>query len=88
MSYGDMRTYFIDLHEYVDQTLYIELSDRELNEGWAGATFDKVLTYYKTAPDTNGYDIVEAPVSKNDGVLVYENVHLAWRVAVKHEENA
>ncbi len=89
VSYADMRTYFIDLHEHVGKKLYIELSDREMNDGWAGATFDEVVTYYETSPDTNGSDTVEAPVSKNeDGSCNYENVQLAWRVAVKHEENA
>ncbi len=89
VSYGDMRTYFIDLHEYIGETLYLELSDRELNEGWAGATFDEVVTYYETAPETVGYDTVSAPVSRaEDNGLVYGEVQLAWRVAVKHEENA
>lgn len=87
VSYADMRTYFIDLHEYVNEKLYIELCDREMNEGWAGATFDEITTYYATAPDTTGHDTVEAPVSGKGGTLVYENVELAWRVAVKHEEN-
>ena len=82
-SWYDMRTYFIDLSDFIGETLYIELCDEEC-AGFAGAVFDEVNTYYEAAPDTDGYDTVRAPIGRDaDGDLIYGNVQLKWRIAEK-----
>lgn len=79
-SWADMGTCFIDLHEYLGEPLYLELRDRSINGGWAHAFFDDVKCCYEEEPDiANGYDTVEAPVSRNeDGSLVRGEVNLKW----------
>lgn len=44
-----MTTYVADLHEYLDQELYIELHDAGTSD-WGVAFFDDIVTYYETAP--------------------------------------
>ena len=50
-SWADMRTYAIDLSDYVGERLYLELWDAEEGGNWGHAFFDEVITYYETAPD-------------------------------------
>ena len=50
-SWADMRTYAIDLHEYLGETLYLELWDAEEGGTWGHAFFDEIVTYYEVAPD-------------------------------------
>ncbi len=50
-SWADMRTYAIDLRDYVGEKLYLELWDVEEGGGWGLAFFDEVITYYENAPD-------------------------------------
>ena len=93
-SWAGMRTYFIDLSEFIGEELYIELHDTGAG-AWAQAFFDEVITYYKDVPDVaNGFDTVTAPVGKTtetnaEGqeveVLVYGEVQLKWRLAVKED---
>lgn len=78
-SWADMGTYFIDLRDYIGETLYVELHDVVVNGNWAHAFFDEVVTYYKETPDIeNGYDTVTAPVAPG---YVYGSVNLKWTLA-------
>ncbi|MDE6398632.1 MAG: hypothetical protein K2L51_04865, partial [Clostridiales bacterium] len=81
-SWADMGTYFIDLHDYIGETLYIELCDVPAS-GWAHAFFDEVVTYYLELPDiANGYDTVTAPIGKDtSGAYIYGDVQLKWHTA-------
>lgn len=55
-----MTTFVADLSEYVGETLYIELHDREISSGWAVAFFDDIITYYKEKPVLdNKFDTVQ-----------------------------
>lgn len=77
-SWADMGTYFIDLHDYVGEKLYIELHDTG-SGAWAHAFFDEVVTYYREVPDVeNGYDTVTAPIAPG---FVYGEVNLKWTLA-------
>lgn len=79
-SWADMGTYFVDLHEYIGEALYVELVDKKINQPWACAFFDDVKCYYETEPDIeNGYDVVMAPIGKNENnEIVYGDVKLEW----------
>ena len=85
-SWACMRTYFIDLSELIGEELYLELHDTGNNDTWSHAFFDEVITYYGTAPDIeNGYDTVTAPVGREEEEIIYGEVQLKWRIAVKAE---
>lgn len=74
-SWADMRTYAIDLSEYMGETLYLELWDVEEGGGWGLAFFDEAVTYYETAPDwENSYDTVA-------NSLELGTANLPWRKA-------
>ncbi|MGN0805630.1 MAG: hypothetical protein ACI4MC_01215 [Candidatus Coproplasma sp.] len=77
-SWADMRTYYMDLSEFIGEELYIELHD--MGSGvWALAFFDDIVSYYETVPDiVNGYDTVTAPVSIGDDGYIYGEVKLKW----------
>lgn len=79
-SWADMGTYFVDLHEYVGEPLYVELRDRSIAGGWAHAFFDDVKCYYETAPDVvDGYDTAVAPVGRaEDKSIIYGDVKIPW----------
>lgn len=84
-SWACMRTYFIDLSELIGEELYLELHDTG-SGAWSHAFFDEVITYYGTAPDIeNGYDTVTAPVGREEEEIIYGEVQLKWRIAVKAE---
>lgn len=74
-SWADMRTYAIDLSEYVGETLYLELWDVEEGGGWGLAFFDEVVTYYETAPD---WEHLEDTVANS---LELGTANLPWRKA-------
>ena len=85
-SWACMRTYFIDLSELIGEELYLELHDTGDNGAWSHAFFDEVITYYGTAPDIeNGFDTVTAPVGREEEEIIYGEVQLKWRLAVKAE---
>lgn len=85
-AWADMRTYFIDLHEYIGQELYIELHDTGAG-AWAQAFFDAINCYYKDVPDIeNGYDTVTAPISKEGDAFIYGEVTLKWTKLEKSAE--
>ncbi len=44
-----MTTFVADLHQYLGENLYLELSDTGAG-AWAVAFFDDIVTYYETAP--------------------------------------
>lgn len=84
-SWACMRTYFIDLSGHIGEELYLELHDTG-SGAWANAFFDEVITYYGTAPDIeNGFDTVTAPVGREEEEIIYGEVQLKWRIAVKAE---
>ncbi|GEM_PF-5514045 len=84
-SWACMRTYFIDLSGHIGEELYLELHDTG-SGAWSHAFFDEVITYYGTAPDIeNGYDTVTAPVGREEEEIIYGEVQLKWRIAVKAE---
>ncbi len=85
-SWACMRTYFIDLSELIGEELYLELHDTGNNDTWSHAFFDDVVTYYENVPDIeNGYDTVTAPVGREEEEIIYGEVQLKWRIAVKAE---
>ena len=78
-SWADMGKYFVDLHEYVGNPLYIELCDNNCDGGWRVAFFDDVRTYYESKPDIkNSYDTVEGPIER-DGDRVYDDIKIPWQ---------
>ena len=85
-SWACMRTYFIDLSELIGEELYLELHDTGDNGAWSHAFFDDVVTYYENVPDIeNGFDTVTAPVGREEEEIIYGEVQLKWRLAVKAE---
>jgi len=86
-SWADMGTYFVDLHEHLGETLYIELRDKTV-AGWALAFFDDVKCYYESAPDLeNGYDTVIGPIGRNeDESLIYDEIRIPWTQLFYHTQ--
>ncbi len=80
-SWADMGTYFVDLHEHLGETIYIELWDQTVSGGWAVAFFDSVKGYYETEPDiAAGFDTVTGPVEKQgDNTFVYDTIQIPWK---------
>ena len=84
-SWACMRTYFIDLSGHIGEELYLELHDTG-SGAWSHAFFDDVVTYYENVPDIeNGFDTVTAPVGREEEEIIYGEVQLKWRIAVKAE---
>jgi len=79
-SWADMGTYFVDLHEHIGESFYIELRDKAIAGGWAAAFFDDVKCYYQTVPDiAGGYDVVTAPIDRDENnELIYGAVKIPW----------
>ncbi|MCR5754424.1 MAG: hypothetical protein K6G30_06405 [Acetatifactor sp.] len=79
-SWADMGTYFVDLHEYLGESLYVELRDKAIAGGWAAAFFDDVKCFYETDPAVaDGYDTVIAPTGRDEEQnLLYGEVRIPW----------
>lgn len=82
-----MTTFFADLNDHLDETLFVELCDVQSEtdaEGkplnWGVAFFDDIITYYETAPDAGRFDTVELDYKTSaTGVTTY---NIPWIEAV------
>lgn len=76
--WATMTTFVADLHEYVDNKLYIELHDVGNPNGWGVAFFDDIVTYYETAPVVaDSYDDVTIYCENEAG----ETYQMPWVAA-------
>lgn len=81
-----MTTYFADLSEYKDETLFVELCDcqSETDAGgeplnWGFAFFDDIVTYYETAPTADMFDTVELNSKTSaTGGKSYKSYNINW----------
>ena len=78
-SWADMATYVMDLHEHLNERLYIELCDEQVEGGWAHAFFDDVITYYETAP--NWQDMFDTVKDGHRAGEEAQDVNIAWVLA-------
>ncbi len=75
-----MNGYVANLSEYLNQNLYIEISDLGNIGGWSVAFFDEIVTYYETAPDyTTMKDTVREYIASTDS---YNDVVLNYSEAI------
>lgn len=89
-----MTTFFADLSDYKDETLFIELCDSqsETDENgkplnWGFAFFDDINTYHETAPDASAFDTVTLNSRTSASGATTYNISWVEAVNVLADEN-